>query len=683
MHGRPEEFDRRSLPQALLWFGVLMGLILLVAGAGFVGPAVAVADSGVLSVRDYGAKGDGLTDDSVAFLACIAATPTGGVMYVPAGDYKITRSLELKSGFTLRGDGPTSRVFRPSTGGPQNLLWAKGRTNLRIQDLRIDSDNSTGEFMSGIQVSGCSLLTIQRVTFDKLGYAMKIDGGWGRNSDVNVLDCEVLEAWTPLYVSYTSNSRFANLKLEAYRTPADTIPHCVYLAAGNHNQLWENITLTGGRSYSFQMYGASATNPSDNITVKNLTMTDVGQGIVVASGYSNVLFDGIVGTSTRWTWPGSVGWVDLQNGGSGNAGGHVFRNFSFTDGFLLSCNDTSAGRPGPVVFEGGYLRRLDYFAPNGIGTTSVDNVTLINVGAAPPSSGSTAHVSILSPADGSVVQGRVDVRMKITSSAAVGKVRLYVDGRLIATDYRAPYVFTWNTRSAVPGSNHTVTGVAYGASGEQTGTTALAVKVGSSSSSKLLMAAASTPAVAGFFVDLTLSSPYGEAVLALAEAGVVSGFEDGRFGADSLVTRAQVAKMVAGTLGIADGESTWTPFVDLDPVVADLYPHKYIAALFSLGAVEGTSPDRFSPWDSVSRAQLITIAVRALGTLAPEALGEPPAGFVSSMGNFSPSHEEPMRIAESNRLLEGLYGYGPAWDPWVPATRGEVAQILHNLTILE
>jgi hypothetical protein len=141
--------------------------------------------------------------------------------------------------------------------------------------------------------------------------------------------------------------------------------------------------------------------------------------------------------------------------------------------------------------------------------------------------------------------------------------------------------------------------------------------------------------------------------------------------------------MAAGTLGIADGEPTWTPFLDLGPVGVDLYPHFYIAALFSLGAVEGTSANQFSPWDSVSRAQLVTIAVRALRTLAPEAVGEPPAGFVSSMGSFSPSHEKSMRIAEYNGLLEGLSGYGSAWDPWAPATRGEVAQILHNLTILE
>jgi hypothetical protein len=142
------------------------------------------------------------------------------------------------------------------------------------------------------------------------------------------------------------------------------------------------------------------------------------------------------------------------------------------------------------------------------------------------------------------------------------------------------------------------------------------VKVASSTSTKLLLAAASTtPAVAGagVFPDLTLSSPYGEAVLALAEAGVVSGFENGTFGADSLVvTRAQVPKMAAGTLGIADGESTWTPLLDLHPVGAYLYPGKYIAGLFSFGTIEGTTPDQFSPYDSVYQGSTRHYCVKAL-----------------------------------------------------------------------
>jgi hypothetical protein len=57
------------------------------------------------SVRDFGATGDGLTDDTTAFESAIAALATPGVLTVPAGTYRLSRSLELKSGLVLRGEG--------------------------------------------------------------------------------------------------------------------------------------------------------------------------------------------------------------------------------------------------------------------------------------------------------------------------------------------------------------------------------------------------------------------------------------------------------------------------------------------------------------------------------------------------------------------------------------------------
>lgn len=63
------------------------------------------------NVRDFGAKGDGTTDDSAAFLAAIAKTKQGAII-VPAGRYRITRILEInKPGMVLRGDGADRSVL--------------------------------------------------------------------------------------------------------------------------------------------------------------------------------------------------------------------------------------------------------------------------------------------------------------------------------------------------------------------------------------------------------------------------------------------------------------------------------------------------------------------------------------------------------------------------------------------
>ncbi|MFI7890868.1 glycosyl hydrolase family 28-related protein [Streptomyces sp. CACIS-1.16CA] len=55
------------------------------------------------TVAAHGAVGDGAADDTPAILAAIAACPVGGVVYFPAGVYRITETLDLPMGITLLG----------------------------------------------------------------------------------------------------------------------------------------------------------------------------------------------------------------------------------------------------------------------------------------------------------------------------------------------------------------------------------------------------------------------------------------------------------------------------------------------------------------------------------------------------------------------------------------------------
>ena len=59
-----------------------------------------------VNVRDFGAKGDGKTNDTAAFKAAIAAVEAmgGGTVYAPPGYYCLTESLNLPALCTLAGD---------------------------------------------------------------------------------------------------------------------------------------------------------------------------------------------------------------------------------------------------------------------------------------------------------------------------------------------------------------------------------------------------------------------------------------------------------------------------------------------------------------------------------------------------------------------------------------------------
>jgi len=63
------------------------------------------------NARNFGAKGDGLSDDTAAINAAIAAT-TDGAILVPAGRYKITGLIRLnKPNLVLRGEGADRSVL--------------------------------------------------------------------------------------------------------------------------------------------------------------------------------------------------------------------------------------------------------------------------------------------------------------------------------------------------------------------------------------------------------------------------------------------------------------------------------------------------------------------------------------------------------------------------------------------
>lgn len=63
-----------------------------------------------VNVKDYGATGDGATDDSAAFALAVA---TGRAVFVPAGTYKT--AFDLASGQTLYGEGQLS-ILQPPAG---------------------------------------------------------------------------------------------------------------------------------------------------------------------------------------------------------------------------------------------------------------------------------------------------------------------------------------------------------------------------------------------------------------------------------------------------------------------------------------------------------------------------------------------------------------------------------------
>jgi hypothetical protein len=83
-----------------------------------------------VDVMDYGAKGDGVTDDTPAFAAAMAAVAEkGGTVSVPVGNYMIKTHLNIPSKVTLEGVWKIPTAFAQMTGSTLLAVEGAGSEN--------------------------------------------------------------------------------------------------------------------------------------------------------------------------------------------------------------------------------------------------------------------------------------------------------------------------------------------------------------------------------------------------------------------------------------------------------------------------------------------------------------------------------------------------------------------------
>ena len=99
----------------------------LQAGSGAVVRTAQSKMRDVVSVKDFGAVGDGVADDTVAIQNALAATPSGGTLWFPAGTY-LGWLIVRKNNITIKGDGSASTVIKIPNGATYTQPKESGGT---------------------------------------------------------------------------------------------------------------------------------------------------------------------------------------------------------------------------------------------------------------------------------------------------------------------------------------------------------------------------------------------------------------------------------------------------------------------------------------------------------------------------------------------------------------------------
>lgn len=182
-----------------------------------------------------------------------------------------------------------------------------------------------------------------------------------------------------------------------------------------------------------------------------------------------------------------------------------------------------------------------------------------------------------------------------------------------------------------------------------------------SSVAALTMVASSVAAFAVDFPDVESTASYAQAVQELSALDVISGYDDGTFGPDKLVTRAEITKMIVDALAERSSAEASTESTKFADVSADHWAKGYINQGVANGFIAGMSDTEFDPDANVTYVQAQKMLVSAIGYET----------FAQGQGGWPTGYKT---YAASLDITKGISGITDNTE----LTRAQVAQMIDN-----
>ncbi|HZJ68728.1 MAG TPA: S-layer homology domain-containing protein [Candidatus Eisenbacteria bacterium] len=169
------------------------------------------------------------------------------------------------------------------------------------------------------------------------------------------------------------------------------------------------------------------------------------------------------------------------------------------------------------------------------------------------------------------------------------------------------------------------------------------------------------------FSDVSSNHNFYQAIMDLSQAGVIQGKEDGSFGIDDPLTRAQAVVMLVRAREDLDPQSMQSKFLD---VAIGSFGQEEIALACQEGIIDGYGNGCFGPQDYLTRGQLAKIVANAF------AISADPNNKVYFTDTASSGFDSWIDALASNGIVQGVGDY--KFKPGQYASRGHFAVYLAN-----
>jgi hypothetical protein len=225
------------------------------------------------TVKDFGATGDGVTDDTAAInralyqLYCREVNPQiRRGLFFPAGVYKVTESIVIPPFATLYGEGADNSIIQMSSGDDSALRAYVARTGDSLQQ-------------TGVNIGNNGAIVPQFVTIANMGFE-------SLDPDVDVFLVEDINNSSFTGVTFTGPLTTADLDTDADDTAGVRFASTASLVCN---------TITFDRCvFSGTTYGIATEQQTNGVTVSNSKFDTLFKGI--ALGITSPVNGGPTGT---------------------------------------------------------------------------------------------------------------------------------------------------------------------------------------------------------------------------------------------------------------------------------------------------------------------------------------------------------------------------------------------------